>query len=397
MNEDKIIAFQTLYSIIGIPFMFIGYDGNIFFSQPSNFKDYFLDDLEKDPPDTLKDSRFPGGLTLVEVGTLTNSVVCKLDDKGYLITAPIRSSRNGFVSVERIRHNIKQSQLHSYLNRLHTLPIISIYQLIAYTSMIKYIYSGMVPEGINYYQSLENSKGHLTTKKDSRDFFIIDDIQMHSHKDVKQRKKINVAIQNGDEDSLKKVLKNPNIDLKNLSSFDPLQHLRNIAILDIYSAVETAIQTGVFSEPIYNQFDLFCAKLDSLQSPSEISELKRNFLFDLCRLVQQQSEISSYNPLTKKAISYINQNIYSKLSVNLISEALFVNRSTLSNVFKKDTNRSLHEYILDGKLEKSKELLKQTDSSVLDISVILNFSSHSHFADLFRRKYNMTPSEFRKK
>ena len=71
-------------------------------------------------------------------------------------------------------------------------------------------------------------------------------------------------------------------------------------------------------------------------------------------------------------------------------------QSTLSREFKKHMGKTLISYINELKLNYACNQLKHTNLSVLEISSSLGFDSLSHFCHLFKKKYNLSPLQYRK-
>lgn len=68
----------------------------------------------------------------------------------------------------------------------------------------------------------------------------------------------------------------------------------------------------------------------------------------------------------------------------------------LLRAFKTYLNMTINEYLTDVKLDYCCSLLISTNYTMLDICNRLNFSSLSHLNKIFREKYHMTPSQYRK-
>lgn len=68
----------------------------------------------------------------------------------------------------------------------------------------------------------------------------------------------------------------------------------------------------------------------------------------------------------------------------------------LLRAFKTYLNMTINEYLTDVKLNYCCSLLASTNYTMLDICNRLNFSSLSHLNRIFREKYHMTPTQFRK-
>jgi AraC family transcriptional regulator len=65
-------------------------------------------------------------------------------------------------------------------------------------------------------------------------------------------------------------------------------------------------------------------------------------------------------------------------------------------MFKAATGYSPHNYLLNLKLERAQELLRNPSTSLIDIALDCGFSSHSHMSRLFRKIVGVTPSAYRR-
>lgn len=65
--------------------------------------------------------------------------------------------------------------------------------------------------------------------------------------------------------------------------------------------------------------------------------------------------------------------------------------------FKKRLNITPTEFINSLRLNYAKNLLMNSDESIIDIAMEAGFGNLSHFYHLFRKQYNISPSDFRKK
>ena len=71
-------------------------------------------------------------------------------------------------------------------------------------------------------------------------------------------------------------------------------------------------------------------------------------------------------------------------------------RSYITKKFKKELGFDISSFIMRCKLEEAKSLLTYTNKSLSEISSYLCFSSQSYFQNVFKKKYGMTPLQYRK-
>ncbi|MEO1593102.1 MAG: helix-turn-helix transcriptional regulator, partial [Cyanobacteria bacterium J06632_22] len=64
-------------------------------------------------------------------------------------------------------------------------------------------------------------------------------------------------------------------------------------------------------------------------------------------------------------------------------------------LFKQSLNLSPYQYLLRQRVERAKQLLKQTDNPVSEIALECGFNSHSHLGRKFRQLTGVTPKTYR--
>lgn len=98
----------------------------------------------------------------------------------------------------------------------------------------------------------------------------------------------------------------------------------------------------------------------------------------------------------RQALSYINDNLHSKLKIAEIATALGMSPYYFSRLFRQSMGLSPYEYLTQRRLEVAKQMLKKTSLSIVEISAEVGFSSKSHFITLFKKNVGTTPLKYRK-
>ena len=84
-------------------------------------------------------------------------------------------------------------------------------------------------------------------------------------------------------------------------------------------------------------------------------------------------------------------------SVNDVINNSNYSHTHLSRMFKEEMNESLVQYLTDVKMANARDLLINSDISLEEICNILGYSSLSHFNNLFKKYYGLTPGKYRNK
>lgn len=86
----------------------------------------------------------------------------------------------------------------------------------------------------------------------------------------------------------------------------------------------------------------------------------------------------------------------SALSLTMIADLLKLNPAYLSRIFKEYTGVTFTDYVTQIRVQRSKELLLQTEMKVKDISEQIGYAKVTHYIKLFKDMNGITPGEFRK-
>ena len=98
-----------------------------------------------------------------------------------------------------------------------------------------------------------------------------------------------------------------------------------------------------------------------------------------------------------ECIQFITHHINESVRVGDVAEHIGRSRSYLTNKFKKELGFDVCSFIMRCKLEEAKSLLTFTEKSLTEISNYLCYSSQAHFQTAFKKKYGMTPRQYRNK
>ncbi|GFP76349.1 bifunctional transcriptional activator/DNA repair enzyme AdaA [Clostridium fungisolvens] len=100
--------------------------------------------------------------------------------------------------------------------------------------------------------------------------------------------------------------------------------------------------------------------------------------------------------LIEKAKNIFHTYFNKPVDLSDISKQLGISTNHLIKLFKQHTKLTPTQYIIKLRIEKAKELLKQSDIDILEISYATGFKSLSNFYKCFKEQTEFTPSEYRK-
>ena len=147
--------------------------------------------------------------------------------------------------------------------------------------------------------------------------------------------------------------------------------------------------------------DEITQKYTQLSSATNNAELQTRYQIDmiveLTKAVHNHKlSLDKYSPPIQRVMEYINLHLGDHISNDDLAANASMSISHLSKVFKKETGGTMTEYIALMRCKKAAGLLKKTDLPVQEISNYVGYSDNNYFVKVFKKIYDLTPSEYRK-
>lgn len=147
--------------------------------------------------------------------------------------------------------------------------------------------------------------------------------------------------------------------------------------------------------------DEITQKYTQLSSATNNAELQTRYQIDmiveLTKAVRNHKlSLDKYSPPIQRVMEYINLHLGDHISNDDLAANASMSISHLSKVFKKETGGTMTEYIALMRCKKAAGLLKKTDLPVQEISNYVGYSDNNYFVKVFKKIYDLTPSEYRK-
>ncbi|WP_167746924.1 response regulator [Cohnella luojiensis] len=127
----------------------------------------------------------------------------------------------------------------------------------------------------------------------------------------------------------------------------------------------------------------------------------RETLLVINRLVDQSLESvmkkKTSDVLMLSARDYIERNLSTELSIDLLADYLGISGSYFSLLFKQHVGETFVEYVTKQRMEMAKSLLALSDKSVTQVGQMVGYAERRYFTRVFSKYTGMLPSEFRER
>lgn len=110
--------------------------------------------------------------------------------------------------------------------------------------------------------------------------------------------------------------------------------------------------------------------------------------------IEVYSEDNYDNLITIEVLKYIDKN-YTNATLFEIAKTLKQPHYKISKLVKKQTNMTFKELLQEKRLNKAKQLLNETDISVVEIISLVGYENLTYFYKIFKEKYGYTPKNYK--
>jgi len=97
----------------------------------------------------------------------------------------------------------------------------------------------------------------------------------------------------------------------------------------------------------------------------------------------------------QEAIAFMEKHYQREVTVGELADVCKLNRSYFSKIFKESMGCPPQEFLIRLRLSKAADLMKTTGRSLGDISAICGYPNQLHFSRAFKKRYGMSPREWR--
>lgn len=175
---------------------------------------------------------------------------------------------------------------------------------------------------------------------------------------------------------------------------DPIRNVKNYAIICNTLMRKAAESGGV--HPIYldSLSSDFAKRIENVTGVESAQALMNEMAHSYCRLVRKYA-IRQYSPMVQKTVTYIGSNLSGDLSLSVLASTQNINASYLSSLFRKETGKTVTEYVNEKRMEAAAQLLRTTRLQIQTVAQHCGMSDVNYFSKLFKKHHEMTPKQYR--
>src|SRR5260221_5043792 len=93
-----------------------------------------------------------------------------------------------------------------------------------------------------------------------------------------------------------------------------------------------------------------------------------------------------------RAVEYIQDQLDTDLTVSGIAQAVYMTPYHFTRLFKESTGKSPHQYVVEARVRKAKELLTTGKLTISEVAHHVGFADQSHLTRHFKRVFGLPPT-----
>lgn len=167
----------------------------------------------------------------------------------------------------------------------------------------------------------------------------------------------------------------------------------------------TAAQLIVFVKRLENEVGLEMAireldnpfvQLSQFQTMDSMVSFITQYILHVGKIINSSKEAPNMK-IIEQAKEWIRNHITEEVSLVNLSKYLHLSPNYLSSLFKQSTGETFSEFTNRVRFERVKELLMNRQLKIQEISEIIGFTDSNYFSIAFKKKFGLTPTEYRQR
>ncbi|MEI7025507.1 helix-turn-helix domain-containing protein [Paenibacillus sp. y28] len=151
--------------------------------------------------------------------------------------------------------------------------------------------------------------------------------------------------------------------------------------------------SGMNPNHLFNNVNMF----DQLSQIRDTEDMLKWFRKRIVHVYIRELEARSdfhVKKMVETAMIYLQQNYMKDVSLDSCADYVGTNPYFLSKTFKQVTGKNFIDYLTELRMDKAKELLRDTEQRINDVAEQVGYQ-HSYFNRIFKKQEGLTPSQYR--
>lgn len=130
---------------------------------------------------------------------------------------------------------------------------------------------------------------------------------------------------------------------------------------------------------------------------ADYADCDKDKLDEEIEVIKEDENLYKGNIILRPALEYIQNNCSKNITLNKMASICNISASYFSKLFKREIKENFSNYVNKVRIKKAKELLQNSDTPVINISIDLGFEDCGYFIKVFKNIERVTPAAYRKR
>lgn len=113
------------------------------------------------------------------------------------------------------------------------------------------------------------------------------------------------------------------------------------------------------------------------------------------KIAEQRNSIG--RQAVMKAKEFIESNYAAEISLKEVANAVYLNPSYFSQLFKETTGENFINYLTRVRIEKARDLLKKSDYKIYEVAQAVGYTDQAYFSRIFKQIVGLNPADYRRR
>lgn len=129
-----------------------------------------------------------------------------------------------------------------------------------------------------------------------------------------------------------------------------------------------------------------------------LHEIQTYLIQEVEQFFKAQADKDHQSNVVSNIMKLVHKNYQNKnLAIKDLAEQLFLTPNYLCLLFKKETGKTINQYITEIRIERAKEFLKDRRTKLYEVAELVGYNDANYFSKTFKKLTGLNPSEFREK
>lgn len=202
------------------------------------------------------------------------------------------------------------------------------------------------------------------------------------------------AVSQGAIHKVEKLFINPSVFVFEKRSNDQLRNIKEHLIIQNTLLRKAAEYGSVHPFHIDGLSSEFTKEIEKVRNINDANSLFQEMARKYCLLVKKHS-MKNYSLLVQKVLTVIDADLTADLGLKHLAEMININASYLSALFKKETGRTLTDYVTQKRVDHAAFLLRSTNLQIQSVAQQCGVFDVNYFAKIFKKYMGKSPKEYR--